>query len=171
MPMLAAVKAEGRRYSPFLIPRRSLTSSDGVSTEPFASLAIEAPPYNRHAAAHALAHLHEDLDAVWQHKVCARAELDEPETLAQLKAVAGALPADDPAREHARNLFTDHSHPLTPDRQRVLLVHEARVVARGRDEPPLRVGHVDDFARDGRAVDVHVERGEEDADDGRRACV
>src|SRR5215212_3567196 len=168
MPTLAAVKAEGRRYSPFLIPRRPLTSSDGVSTEPFASLAIEAPPDNRHPAAHALAHLPEDFDAAGQHEVRARTELDEPETLAQLQAVAGSLPADDPAREDARDLFADHGHPLALDRQRVLLVDEARVVARGRDEAPFRVGHVQDFARDGRAVDVHDEGREEDADDGRR---
>src|SRR5215212_11629946 len=110
MPTLAAVKAEGRRYSPFLMPRRPLTSSDGVSTEPFASLAINPPPYNRHAAAHALAHLDEDFHFVRQHQVCPRPELDEAETLAQLEAVARPLPADDPAREDARDLLTDHGH-------------------------------------------------------------
>src|ERR1044071_569805 len=134
MPTLAGVKREGRRESPFLIPRRPLTSSAGVSAKPFASLAIEEPPYNRHAAAHALAHLNEDFDLAGQHKIRARAELDEPETLAQLKAVAGLLPADDPARQHARDLFTDHGHPLALNRQGVLLVHDARVVARGSNE-------------------------------------
>src|ERR1044071_4388105 len=145
MPTLAGVKREGRRESPFLIPRRPLASSAGVSARPFASLAIKEPPYNRHAAAHALAHLDEDFDLARQHEVRARAELDEPEPLAQLEAVAGALPADDPARQHARDLFADHGHPLALDRQGVLLVDEARVVARGRDEAPPRVGHVDDL--------------------------
>src|SRR5829696_9408607 len=110
MPTLAAVKAEGSRYSPFLIPRLPLTSSDGAPADSLASLDIEPPPDHRHAAAHALAHLDEDFDAVGQHEVRPRAELDEPETLAQLEAVPGALPADYPARQHARDLFADHRH-------------------------------------------------------------
>src|SRR5207237_9236102 len=89
-------------------------------------------------------------------------------TLAQSEANPGFVPADAPAREDARDLLPNDRQPVAFDRQSVLLVYEARVVARGRDEALLRVGHVDDRAGDGRTVDVHVERREEDADDGRR---
>src|ERR1043165_5921546 len=171
MPMFAAVKAEGRRYRPFLIPFRSRTSSDGAESLPGALLAIAEPPDDRQPAAHARAGAHQNFDLRRQHEVSPRPELDQAEALAQLQAVAGPLPADDPAREHARDLLADDRQALALNRQRVLLVDEARFFARRRLEAPARVGHVSDDAGYRRAVDVHVKRREEDADDGGRLRV
>src|SRR5919112_3280177 len=131
MPMLAAVKAEGSRYRPFFRPRRCTATSALDSSTWGASAATSEPPYDCHSAAHALARGDQDLDLGRHHEVCARAELYEPEALAELKPVAGLLPADDSAREHARDLLADYRQILAPYGQRVLLVDEARRVARG----------------------------------------
>src|ERR1044072_3170307 len=122
-----------------------------------ASAATLEPPYDCHSAADALARRHEHFDPRRHDEVCARAELYEPEALAEFEAVAGLLPADYPAREHARYLLADEGYAVALYGQSVLLVDEARRVARGGLEAPLRVGHVQDRPAYRRAVDVNVQ--------------
>src|SRR5215213_5164247 len=171
MPMFAAVKADGRRYSPFLIPLRWTATSAVGSSMWGASAATLEPPYHCHSAAHSLARGDEHFDLRRHYEVCARAELYQTEALAEFEAVAGLLPADDPSREHARDLLADDGHAVALYGQSVLLVDEAGRVARGGLEAALRVGHVEDRAADGRAVDVNVEWREEYAYDCGRVGV
>src|SRR5205085_4543107 len=153
------------------MPLRSPTSSCRAVSSPAALPAIAEPPDHRQPPAHARARPHENLDLRGQHEVCTRPELYQAETLAQLQAVAGPLPADDPPREHSGDLLADDRQALALYGQSVLLVDEARLFARRALEAPARVGHVAHDARNRRAVDVHVEGGEEDADDARRPRV
>src|SRR5205085_1381656 len=138
---------------------------------PVALLAIAEPPDDRETPAHARARTHEHFDLRRQHEVGPRAELYQAEALAPLQAFAGPLPADDPPRQNPRDLLTDDLQALPADGQGVLLVDDARFVARRALEAPARVGHVADDAGYRRAVDVHVEGREEDADDARRERV
>src|SRR5262249_37661236 len=90
--------------------------------------------------------------------------------LAFLHAVAGLLRKNDAARDQAGDLSKPHVDAFAVDRHGVALIFAACNLAARHDEGSLRILDLFDSARNGRAIDVHVEDVEENAE-ARQAAI
>src|ERR1043165_149332 len=121
-------------------------------------------PNHCRAATHALSFRHRDLNVWRQQHIRTRAELDHTETLAQPEIIALPFPANHSPREYARNLLAHNRNLLALNGQRILFVDETGLLVRRHQKLARRINHVDDLARNGRAIDVNVEWRKEDTD-------
>ena len=108
--------------------------------------------------------LNHDFPLRSQQHVHARTELDQADAFARRHTVARLLVEDNAARDQAGNLFEDHGRAVALDGDDVLLVLGGTLLAAGHVETAAMVLHLADGARYRRAVHVHVENIQEDAD-------
>src|SRR2546427_4816673 len=116
------------------------------------------------AAHHPVTGPHAHLGAAWHDAVGARAEADHPEALAGRELVTRSHAADDAPGNGARDLHDRDAGALPLEIDDAPLVHATGVGLIGGDEAAPRIRDAHDQGRDGRAVDVDVERRQEDRD-------
>src|SRR6185436_3029028 len=135
MPILAAVKTDGIRYTPFRSPRRS-----GF----FVSICklLPDPADDRRPTFDPCAFCNHHFHARRQQHVCSRTKLYETESFTQSHVVAGSLPANNSTRQNTGYLLTDDSDFLPFDRERVLFVNQAGVFVSRHQKFSARVGNI-----------------------------
>ena len=118
------------------------------------------------AALDVVADFYIDLGGGIEQDIDARSELDEAHALAALQAIADLGIEDDAPRQQAGNLLEDNLLAVAFDGDDILLVQFGGGLIHGVQILAALVTHVANHARDGRAVDVHIEYVEEDAHAG-----
>src|SRR5262245_24138200 len=121
-----------------------------------------------HAADDPIAWPHANVAAPRYVAIGARAEADHAEALAGRELVARADAAHDPSRDHARDLHDGDTRRVALQTNGAALVVAGVGVVR-RDELPRRINDISHEPADRRAIDVDVERRQEDGDAGGRA--
>src|SRR5262249_4079326 len=116
------------------------------------------------AAADVHACFHHDLNFPRHQQVCARSEFYHPKTLATFYSLAPLLPTNNAAGQNAGDLGNSVDHLIALDYDAVWFVQIARIFLRGHHKFAFFVSDINDFAGNGRAIDVHVERRQENAD-------
>src|ERR1035438_401134 len=108
--------------------------------------------------------LDKDLPLRAEKHIHARAELDQADALALGHQVAGLLVEYDAPGNQAGDLLEDYRGTLAPHGDHVLFVFRGALLAARHVKLPLAVAHLGDGAGDRRAIHVHVENVQEDAD-------
>ena len=109
------------------------------------------------------------LNARIHHNVHSRTELDEADTLAARNRVTNFLVEDDSSSNQSRDLLEDHRLPFAFDGDDVLFIFLGAVRGHRVQEFSFLIAHITNHATNGRAVHVHVEDVQEDADTQRSA--
>src|SRR5215472_2638352 len=115
----------------------------------------------------AIADLHPQFQRRSQQDIDARAEFDQTDALPALQRVTHALPEYDTAREEASDLPHHDRACGALQGEDILLILDRGALAAGNSEPALLIDHVAHRSRNGRAIDVHIDRRHEDADAAR----
>ena len=111
-----------------------------------------------------IAQLNDDIGGRGQPHIRARAEAHQADALAAGHGIADFFPSHHAARHVAGDLLEDDFAVLGGQRENVLFILRGGVGAHGGKEFSGLVVEPGDGAGRGRAVDVHVPDGEEDAD-------
>src|SRR5450755_2230726 len=119
---------------------------------------------DRRSALDAIAGLNLDRGIAIEENIHARAKLDEPHALAAGHVVSHFKVENDAARDQAGNLLKYYGTAFAFDSNDVLFILLRRMRAHGVEELAALIAHVADHAGDRRAVHVHIEDAEEDAD-------
>ena len=118
----------------------------------------------RRSSLDAIAGLHLDCGIAIDQNIHARTELDEPDPLAAGYMVSHFKIENDTARDQAGDLLEDYGTAFAFNGNDVLLVLLRRIAVHGVEELAALIAHVADHARNRRAVDVHIEDAEKNAD-------
>src|SRR5216684_5011116 len=100
----------------------------------------------RNSAAHVHSFFNHDLHRSRHGQIRPRAKLNHSKTLATFYPVAAPLPTNNPSRQNPGDLRALNSDPLSANCERILLVQQPRLVARGHQEFAAFMGDFRDFA-------------------------
>ncbi len=125
------------------------------------------------AAFHPVSHFDPQLGVCRQQNIHPRAEFDQPHALATLECLAFSATADDAPRQQSRNLLERNFQPriraLAAQRDDALLIAFGRSRVHGVEILAFLIVDAAHCAADGRAVDVHIENAQKNADALARA--
>src|SRR6266446_1023309 len=119
----------------------------------------------------AIAGLHLDCGFAIEQNIHARAKLDEPNPLAAGYPVSYFKIENDAARDHAGDLLEDYGTAFAFHGDDVLLVLLRRMRSHGVEELAAPIAHVADHSGNRRAVHVHIEDAQKNADPVPRSSV
>src|ERR1700694_2245400 len=123
---------------------------------------------DRGSSLDAITELHLDCGIAIEQNVHARPKLDKPNSLAAGYMVSHFEIENDTARDQACDLLEDHgtalAFNLAFNGDDILLVLLRRIGLHGVEELAALIAHVADHASNRRAVHVHIEDAEKDAD-------
>src|SRR5208337_3283166 len=122
------------------------------------------PGQERRSSLDAIAGLHLDGGIAIEQNINARAKLDEPNPLAAGHVVSHVTIENDTAGDEAGDLLEDYGTARAFHGDDVLLVLLRRIRSHSVEELAALIAHVADHAGNRRAVHVHIEDAEEDAD-------
>ena len=116
------------------------------------------------SALHAVADLHVDAGRSIEQYIHARSELDQAHALAALQPISNFGIENDAPRQQARNLLEDDGLPVAFHGNDILLVQFRGSLIHGVQILAALVAHIANHARNRRAVHVHIEHAEENAE-------
>jgi hypothetical protein len=122
------------------------------------SVALSCATNNSLTATHLVPGFHGNLPYEGQINVAPRSELDEPNPFAALHRIPRLNPSNYPSGNHSGNL--SYCNPLAGcagDPNQNILVRLSRIRSEGAEKLPWLVGDENNFPRDRRILNMHVE--------------
>ena len=155
-------------FRDFRIHHRAPCRADSAPTAVSGSGAAAQVRQHAGPALHAVSHFDLQLGGGIQQDIHSRPKFDQADAFSPLYRIANFLGEHDPARQQSCDLLEHYRLPVALNRDRILLVVLGRRRVHGVQKLSFLIANFADDAGHRRAVHMHIEHAEKNADPGAR---